>query len=394
MTAPKKNIHFLETEDGGVLFQEAQQRFYGLNATAALCWTAVSQGLPEPAASAQLVAAGAPEGEALAWWRASLTLFQAEGFLDTGPDADPDPAPAGRSEPELGQKLERIPPCVLHRHWRLFDVSVRAGFTDELLLLQVDNMFSALARPIEGPADLEIVVNEVGGRIMVARNGVVVGVAPDASGLAALLEPAILNAAIDATPYLLSLHAGVVGRAGRNLILPGPSGSGKTTLVAALAARGWSYGTDETALVASEGEDILTAPLSACIKESSWPLLAGHYPRLLDEPMQQRAGRRVRYLPPPGPVIERCRATDVVFPRRMEAPGETQLRPLGRCESLARLLAECVSVPRWLGASEARRLVDWANGLRFYELTFGALPDALDLLDGLESQGVPRQPAG
>jgi len=47
----------------------------------------------------------------------------------------------------------------------------------------------------------------------------------------------------------LALHAGVLYRDGSALLLPAPSGSGKSTLVAALVQRGWTYGSDEGALM-------------------------------------------------------------------------------------------------------------------------------------------------
>jgi hypothetical protein len=385
MTTPQSDVHFLEIDDGGVLFHERRQRFYGLNATAALCWVVLAEGLPESAALAELAAAGAPEADALDWWRRSIEIFRTQGFLEAAGDGLTDPPPPNDTGPAAGQQLERIPPCAVYCSWRLFDVLIRVGFTAEALLPRVAGMLARVARPAEGTADIEITVIEVGGRILVARDGLVVGVAPDAAGVAALLEPAMLRRAIDVTPHLLALHAGVAARPGCGLVLPGPSGSGKTTLIAALCASGWTYGTDETTLLASEGKELRMAPLSSCVKEGSWPLLAHYYPRLLDEPIQERGGRRVRYLPPPGPVIERCQATHVVFPRRTESG--TGLRQLARIEGIERLLAECVSIPRRIGVPEAVRLVDWTRGLSFHELAFADLPGALAVLQTLGDGG-------
>jgi hypothetical protein len=364
-----------------VLFHERRQRFYGLNAAASVCWAALSDGLPESAALSELAAAGAPEADALDWWRRSIEIFRTEGFLEPAGDSLADPLAPGDAGPTAGQQLERIPPCALYRTWRLFDVLFRVGFTTEALFPRVAGMLAGVAQPADGSPDVEITVIEVGGRILVARDGSVLGVAPDAAGFGALLEPAMQRKAIDATPHLLALHAGVAARPGCGLVLPGPSGSGKTTLIAALAANGWTYGTDETTLLASDGKALRMAPLSPCIKEGSWPLLARHYPGLLDEPVHLRGGRLVRYLPPPGPVIERCQATHVVFPRRTES--ETRLRPVARIEGMERLLAECVSVPRRLGLTEAIRLVDWTRGLSFHELAFADLAGALAVLQNL-----------
>jgi hypothetical protein len=54
-------------------------------------------------------------------------------------------------------------------------------------------------------------------------------------------------------PEHVFVHAGVVGRADRAIVLPGPSFSGKTTLVAELVRRGATYYSDEFAVLDGEG---------------------------------------------------------------------------------------------------------------------------------------------
>ena len=105
--------------------------------------------------------------------------------------------------------------------------------------------------------------------------------------------------------------------------------------------------------------------------------------------MHQRAGRSVRYLPPVGHTIERCRVSHVVFPRYAsdETP-QTVLTPLARSTGLQRLFAECVSVPRRIAPAEAGHVVEWARSLKFFDLTFADLSQALDAIDGLAANGA------
>ncbi len=381
--ATRGQIHFFEVDGGGVLFHEPRQRFYGLNETAAFCWLALSDGLDEAPVLAALAAAGASPDEAETWWSRSLDLFRAEGLLHDDGVFEADQPPARSAGLSGGQPLERIPHCAVHRRYRVFDLVFRVGFTNEASAARTAGMLAGLALPPEGPADFEITVIDVEGRILVARDGVLTGVAPGLDGLAARLEQALLLTAIDAAPHLLALHAGFVARGDCGLLLPGPSGSGKTTLVASLAARGWTYGTDETVLLAPEGKALHMAPLSACIKEGSWPILAESYPGLVDQPIQERIGRRVRYLPPPGQAIETGRASHVIFPSRVESIGAAGLRALSAGEGMERLLAECVSVPQRIGAPEAARLVAWARALRFFDLAFADLSDATAAIETL-----------
>ncbi|MGI8631866.1 MAG: hypothetical protein ACR2NA_04870, partial [Solirubrobacterales bacterium] len=77
---------------------------------------------------------------------------------------------------------------------------------------------------------------------------------PTPSGLGQLLPAALSTVAADLrrtlaeqSPALLFVHAGVVGLAGRAVVLPGRSEAGKSSLVAALVQAGTEYLSDEYA---------------------------------------------------------------------------------------------------------------------------------------------------
>ena len=381
MIVPVPGLHFFPLEDGGLLFHEGRQRFYGLNGPASYCWLALAEGFGEAAGLAELAAAGIDGQAARDWWNRSLAMFRAEGLLGGSDGAVGEPPPPAAKGLSAGERLAQLPPLPHVRHCRVLGQRFRVGFMSAAALARVAGMLSPLPRSETAEADFEIAAIEEGDRLKIARDGVVVTIATDWGRLAARLETALLMSAIDATQHLLALHCGVARRGGCGLMLPGASGSGKSTLVAALAASGWAYGTDEAALLRG-GEEILCAPLAACIKAGSWPLLGEFYPRLMEEPVQTRSWQPVRYLPPPGATIERCRVTDVVFPQRGDDRAAS-LRALDRSLGMERLLAECISVPRRLVAEEAARLVDWARDIAFHELSYGALPGAVDVLNAL-----------
>jgi hypothetical protein len=379
LAAPIPGAHFFALDDGGVLFCEPAQRFYDLNATASLCWLGLAEGLPESAILDELMAAGAPAAAAQSWLQQSLAIFQSEGFLagSTAPASD---VPVFTEWLSDGQRLERIPHCIAYRSYRLFDTRFRLGFTSEAPLPGVDSMLARLADSSDRPADIEITVIGVGERFLVARGMAMVGAAATLRHLMEKIEHALVLTAIDATPHLLSLHGGALMKNGCGLLLPAPSGSGKTTLTASLNYAGWDYGTDEISLL--DGKTLRVAPQSACIKQGSWPVLAERCPPLMSQPVHERAGRVVRYLPPARRVVEHCRATHVVFPRYAKN-SETSLSPLARGAGLQRLLAECVSVPRRLTEGDASQLVEWARNLKFFSLPIGDIDAAIALLDGL-----------
>jgi hypothetical protein len=68
----------------------------------------------------------------------------------------------------------------------------------------------------------------------------------------ALENIALLTVASQAREHLF-VHAGVVARNGRAVLLPGRSGVGKTTLVRELTAAGWSCYSDEVAVLDRDG---------------------------------------------------------------------------------------------------------------------------------------------
>ncbi|MGQ9648638.1 MAG: hypothetical protein ACUVXJ_00840 [Phycisphaerae bacterium] len=71
----------------------------------------------------------------------------------------------------------------------------------------------------------------------------------------------------------LQIHASVVARDGAAIICPGQPGQGKTTLAAALLSRGWSYLSDEFALLDPETRLLEPYPKALCVKAGSFEVL-------------------------------------------------------------------------------------------------------------------------
>jgi HprK-related kinase A len=65
------------------------------------------------------------------------------------------------------------------------------------------------------------------------------------------------------------VHAAVIERAGRAMLLPAPPGSGKSTLCAALVSRGWRLLSDELALIDIATRNIVPIPRPISLKNDS-----------------------------------------------------------------------------------------------------------------------------
>ena len=110
---------------------------------------------------------------------------------------------------------------------------------------------------------------------------------------------------------VLLLHAAVVARDGRALILSGPSGAGKSTLCTALVARGFRFLTDEIAMVRPQDGQLDPHPRPISLKNASHRHDGESAARRLSERAfpQSRLGawslscgrRRGRSRPPPKP---------------------------------------------------------------------------------------------
>ena len=68
--------------------------------------------------------------------------------------------------------------------------------------------------------------------------------------------------------YLI-IHAAVLERRGRALVMPAPPGSGKSTLCAALVARGWRLLSDELALIDVASGEVVPMPRPISLKNDS-----------------------------------------------------------------------------------------------------------------------------
>lgn len=67
----------------------------------------------------------------------------------------------------------------------------------------------------------------------------------------------------------LTIHAAVLERGGRAIVIPAPSGSGKSTLCAGLAFRGWRLLSDEFALVCPRSGELIPNPRPVSLKNES-----------------------------------------------------------------------------------------------------------------------------
>jgi HprK-related kinase A len=198
------------------------------------------------------------------------------------------------------------------------------------------------------------------------------------------------------TQYLL-LHAAVVERHGRALILSGKPGAGKSTLTAGLVLRGWRLFSDEVAIIPTDRPEILPLPRPVSLKGPSIDLVRQLSPSAVIGPTvdETRKGR-VAHLRPPAESVARAAEpavpAQVVFPQFV--PGSrTELQPVSRAEALLRLAHESFTYSV-LGGPGFEALANVIDGCTCFRLSFGALDEALSSLDDVTGSGAhPPGPA-
>jgi HprK-related kinase A len=139
----------------------------------------------------------------------------------------------------------------------------------------------------------------------------------------------------------LMIHAAVVERGGRALILPAPPGSGKSTLSAGLVWSGWRLLSDEITLIDPATGHITPVPRPVSLKNASIDVIRQFAPEARFGPVVHETikGSVGHFSPPPG-AVERRHETAlpawVVLPKFV-AGADTRLTPLSKGRALMAL---------------------------------------------------------
>lgn len=189
--------------------------------------------------------------------------------------------------------------------------------------------------------------------------------------------------------YLL-LHAGVVARAGRAVILPAAPGSGKTTLTCALHLAGWRFLSDEFGVVDMASANLLPmvrpAPLKnqsiAVVRERPGAVLGPLFPKT-------RKGDVAHFVPDGKSFAARhtpAQPALVVFPRFVPGvPLSCQAVP--RAEAVLRLGQNSFNYAA-LGPTGFKAVAALAAQTTAWELVYSDLDAAIAKIEDLMA-GVP-----
>lgn len=193
----------------------------------------------------------------------------------------------------------------------------------------------------------------------------------------------------------LILHAAVLEREGRALILPAPSGSGKSTLCAGLIFNGWRLLSDELALIEPGTGEVVPLPRPVSLKNASIDAIRAFAPAASFGPVVRETMKgSVAHVQPPIDAVRRAAEPAlpawVVLPRFV-AGAEARLEPLPKAQAFMRLVDNAFNynVHGRAGFDTLARLIDRCDSFGF---SYGRLADAIAVFDRLvqtRSQTAP-----
>ncbi|MCG8505412.1 MAG: HprK-related kinase A [Sphingomonadales bacterium] len=185
--------------------------------------------------------------------------------------------------------------------------------------------------------------------------------------------------------YLI-VHAAVVERDGRALVIPGDSGQGKSTLCAALASRGWRLFSDEFAFFDLENGTVVPYPRPISLKNESIEVIRNFAPELtITETLTGTPKGTVAYIRPKADWV--ARGEEPAEPAAIVAPhykADARLRTTPKIagDLFMELATSSVNYDRFAarGFEGVGKLV---AGIRGIELHYSALDDAVEAAEAL-----------
>ena len=190
----------------------------------------------------------------------------------------------------------------------------------------------------------------------------------------------------------LKLHAAVVARDGRAIIMPGVPGAGKSTLCAALALSGWRVLSDEHALIPPGSNNVVPLCRPVSLKNESIALIRSRAASAILGPESQDTHKGAvahlkADLSPDSHSAEPLPATTMIFPRY--APDEPQqLRPRTRAESF--ILAAYHSFNySMMGVDGFNAMCHLLDSVECFDIIYRDLDWAIHSVNKLHEESLP-----
>lgn len=385
---PSKDASLFVLDNVGVVFIEARQELYELNATATYIWCRLEEGFKPSEITrdlAMIFGFAASDAErhvcdSLGQWHALGLLNGSEPTNPAAADARANDSRSGFLAPGDATSPSDLP---FSRSYHILGHNYRLGFATLEIEAKVHPILVHLeTKKIEDRTQLtEISICGEPGDYVIAKGGRTKYRCSRLDEIAPYVYSAVFLDALARSDHGVGIHAGGVSDGERALLLPGIGGSGKTSLTAALVRMGFRYLSDDLVLLKGQASSIEGLPVSLCIKESGVDLLASYFPEVKDLAFHVRPdGKRVCYLPPPVTVepkdpVSPPRLAWLVFPS-YTPDASTRLEAISPGQALRQLALHCKIMSR-ITREEVSILVSQLRSATCFTLCFSSLDEGL-----------------
>ena len=185
--------------------------------------------------------------------------------------------------------------------------------------------------------------------------------------------------------YLI-LHAAVLERNGRALILPAPSGSGKSTLCAGLLFHGWRLLSDELALIRPDNCQVTPLPRPVSLKNASIDVISKLVTDVqFGSSVTETSKGNVAHFAPPRDAVVRAGELAlpgwVVLPQYVPGKAAT-LQTLPKAQAFMHLIENAFNYDVF-GAEGFQLLAALVERSSCWTFDYGHLPEAIALFERL-----------
>jgi len=182
------------------------------------------------------------------------------------------------------------------------------------------------------------------------------------------------------------VHAAVVDKDDKCIIMPAPPGSGKSTLCASLVMSGWRLLSDELALLDLQSEHVYPIPRPINLKNNSIDIIRNRFSNAVFGPIiKDTAKGTVSHLKPPeGSVLSASRVskpTWIIFPKYL-AGSETSLLKRSKAQTFMEVAKNAFNYTV-LGRDGFQTLVKLIDACDCYDFCYSNIDDALEEFDKL-----------
>ncbi|MET0164150.1 MAG: HprK-related kinase A [Vicinamibacterales bacterium] len=191
----------------------------------------------------------------------------------------------------------------------------------------------------------------------------------------------------DIAPMIM--HAAVLERDGRALILPAPSGSGKSTLCAALASRGWRLLSDEMAIFGLDDARLRPNPRPISLKNNAVEVIRAFNPTAeMSRVYRGTPKGDIAFVRPPADAIARAQERvlpGVIVSPRYDKDAAEAIERLDRTKAFDLLAQNAVNYSSLLQAG-FDMLTEIVERCDAYRLTYSDLERAVETIGRLHRE--------